>query len=258
MELEIKSAGSSFLRPHGREGSWNGQGPDDHVSCPFPFAEMAGQNAIAALDQLRSERPAETPMLLGSPHEAGILFESFELQDDPPDTLIKKAANFDIVKWLDEREAENKKVASEYGETWPPSGEWPAEHRPMNASTVPYEILSPGKPKQTVIIALLPTDDVTTTAAYLKFGDWNACPSPEVHMAIARHWASSNGAVQISNTYEIIEFHIARPIETRDVAMRRAREQYLYCNDIVDQGTDTLEALASSLMGSAYWYFWWD
>jgi hypothetical protein len=37
-----------------------------------------------------------------------------------------------------------------------------------------------------------------------------------------------------------------------------AREQYLYCGDIVDQGTGTLSRLATALMADDWWYFWWD
>ena len=258
MDLVVNPAGSRFKRPHGREGSWNNSDPDDEVECPFPFVEVPGVNAITALEDLRADRPEETPMILGSPHEAAILFEGFEFHDETPADLIAKAEGFDVTKWFRDEEWENKKFAAKYNKPWPPRGDWPAEHRPMNQPTVPFEILSPGKPKPNVIIALLPTGDRTTTAAHLMFGDWNECPSPEVHIALSRRWGVDHGAVQISNTYEIIEFHIARPIDDRDQAMKVAFDQYLYCNDIVDQGTDTVEGLASSLMGSRYWYFWWD
>ena len=37
-----------------------------------------------------------------------------------------------------------------------------------------------------------------------------------------------------------------------------ALEQYAYCNDIVDQGVETVGRLADGLAKSSYWYFWWD
>jgi hypothetical protein len=45
---------------------------------------------------------------------------------------------------------------------------------------------------------------------------------------------------------------------TRKAALELAREQYVYCSDIVEQGAQTLSALAAMLMGSGWWYFWWD
>ncbi len=46
--------------------------------------------------------------------------------------------------------------------------------------------------------------------------------------------------------------------QTREAAIDLAREQYVYCNDIVDQGVGTLSVLAAVLMESDWWYFWWD
>jgi len=37
-----------------------------------------------------------------------------------------------------------------------------------------------------------------------------------------------------------------------------AREQYAYCNDLVDQGTESVAALAAGLLDGTVWYFWWD
>ena len=258
MDLNIKPSGSKFVRPNGRDGHWNNDGSDDEVECPFAFVEVHGRDAERAFDQLRSNIPNETPILLGSPHEASMLFEGFEFHDKSTGELIAKAENFDIEEWFRQQETESRKLATQYNEVWPPSGAWPTEHRPGTRLAVPNDILNEDKPKPVIIIALLPTSDASTAAAHLKFGDWNECPSPHIHIALARRWAGSHGAVQICNTYEIIEFRVDRPVTNREEGLRMAREQYLYCNDIVDQGTDTLEVLADTLVDSRYWYFWWD
>jgi hypothetical protein len=51
---------------------------------------------------------------------------------------------------------------------------------------------------------------------------------------------------------------VARRPATREAALELAREQYLYCNDIVDQGTGSLSGLAASLTTDDWWFFWWD
>lgn len=33
---------------------------------------------------------------------------------------------------------------------------------------------------------------------------------------------------------------------------------YALCADIVDQGTESIEALAAQLLVSNSWFFWWD
>jgi hypothetical protein len=48
------------------------------------------------------------------------------------------------------------------------------------------------------------------------------------------------------------------PTTDKKVAMQLAREHHAYCYDIVEQGVGTTAKLASSLLESRYWYFWWD
>jgi len=50
----------------------------------------------------------------------------------------------------------------------------------------------------------------------------------------------------------------ARIAATRDEALALALDQYVYCYDIVDQGTETVDALSAVLECSDYWFFWWD
>ena len=62
----------------------------------------------------------------------------------------------------------------------------------------------------------------------------------------------------VSITRDVIEFAVKNPPKTREAAMELAKEQYIFCNDIVDQGVGTVSALAATLLDSNYWYFWWD
>ncbi|MEN3327087.1 MAG: hypothetical protein V7638_1894 [Acidobacteriota bacterium] len=51
---------------------------------------------------------------------------------------------------------------------------------------------------------------------------------------------------------------VARPASTRDEALALAKQQFIYCSDIVHQGVGSVEALAATLFGATVWYFWWD
>jgi hypothetical protein len=66
------------------------------------------------------------------------------------------------------------------------------------------------------------------------------------------------GAEVASVTGDIVQCFVARPPQDATAAMAVAHEQYIYCYDIVEQGTQTIAALAAGLVGSRYWYFWWD
>jgi hypothetical protein len=77
-------------------------------------------------------------------------------------------------------------------------------------------------------------------------------------VALLRFWHDKYGAQIISATDDVIECTVSRPPSTREQAMELAREQFLYCADIVYQGVQTVSNLGAGLLNSKYWYFWWD
>ena len=95
--------------------------------------------------------------------------------------------------------------------------------------------------------------------AVLAWGSWNACPRPEEHVCVLRHWRTRYGAVVKSISTDTLELAVSDPPETFADALLLAREQYAYAPDIVDQGEHpTIGTLAAALVGSAHWHFWWD
>jgi hypothetical protein len=148
-------------------------------------------------------------------------------------------------------------LAATVQERGPELGEWPTE--PMGAPelTVATETLT-GSQLSKVQLVILPTDDWTTIPAYLNWGNWNACPAPEYHVAALRSWRDRFGAELIGLSHDVMNIRVKRRPETREGALDLAREHYAYCSDIVDQGVETLSALAAVLMQSDWWYFWWD
>lgn len=71
---------------------------------------------------------------------------------------------------------------------------------------------------------------------------------------------SSRGrrAELIALTADTVELRVSRRPANRDEALALALDQYVYCYDIVDQGTETVDALSAVLECSDYWIFWWD
>jgi Domain of unknown function (DUF4253) len=75
---------------------------------------------------------------------------------------------------------------------------------------------------------------------------------------MARRWHEQYGAEIIGAFPDLMEMRVARPALTREDALDLAKEQYIYCIDIVSQGTQTVQALAAGLLGGTAWFFWWD
>jgi hypothetical protein len=116
-----------------------------------------------------------------------------------------------------------------------------------------------GKQTIPIILAEIPVKNPWEVFAWLPFGGWNECPANEEHMAVAKYWFEKYGAIPALMTHDVLEYTI--PFDTSVPswqALDLALEQYAYCNDIVDQGVETVGRLADGLAKSSYWYFWWD
>lgn len=139
----------------------------------------------------------------------------------------------------------------------PEVGEWPADTGGTGGGlTVAHDL--EGKPLDKVHILILPTKEAAAAPAYLRWGGWNACPAPEYHVAALRDWHRRYGAVPVGMTGDVINVRVERRPASRDEAIALAREQFLYCEDIVLQGTGTFAPLAAGLMRDDWWFFWWD
>ncbi len=139
----------------------------------------------------------------------------------------------------------------------PPLGEWPARPDASPGLTVAYDVLK-GAPLAKVYIGIAPTNDWTEIPAYLRWGGWNDCPAPEYHVAALRQWRNRYGAELVGMSADTINLRISRKPSSRKEALALARDQYVYCTDVIDQGLQTYRALAAALAVNDWWYFWWD
>lgn len=163
-----------------------------------------------------------------------------------PDGKVREGAIDEIIKQL----------GAEDGALAPDVGEWPEGEVGSPGLTVVFNSNGSFKPK--VHILLFPTADDCEVPAYLRWGGWNECPAPEYHVAALHSWKSRYGTKLVAlNGDTMILIANRRPTD-REAALALAREQFLYCEDIVLQGTETFAPLAAGLMSSEWWFFWWD
>jgi len=224
------------------------------LTCP------GGQGAIDLWQALR-EIVSETmhwPVLLGSEEEIENHRET--LADAiPTSELLEVAQQLDGENVLLEREQQQRDDMAEFGgdEGEPDPGPWPEDAEPNDSFTLPFDILT-RKPLATVAIALIPTERSWEVPAFLNFGGFNDCPSPSEHIAVMKRWKQLFGAEVVGISHDVVEMRVTKPPTDRESALELAREQYAYCIDIVEQGTQTQSKLAASLINGSAWYFWWD
>lgn len=194
-------------------------------------------------------------VICGSPKEAITLQENLATAKNTPDEIIAASMAIDVDAWFEEQRQELELEWEE--ELADNEGEWPMEPPAKQAFTGATDIQT-GKTLEKLAGAKIPVDRAWQIPAHLQFGGWNDCPEPEIQCAIWRYWEEKYGAAIVSINNDVLEAYVTKPPTTPAEAMALAWEQYLYCHDIVDQGTETIANLAAGIINHKFWFFWWD
>lgn len=236
-----------------------------------------GTQVIQLWRQLRTlvSHTSLWPVLIGGDNELAALREYVSSQEfGTTKEILDAAARLDPYLWLEERHEELIDEILEFGGPLfspsadeslgdredfraMPRGPWPEQASPSGEFLIPLHPVTK-EPLQKVNVVLVPTVVCWHVPAYLRYGGWNECPSREVQVAMMKLWQDHYGAEVVGIAGDVVEMQVERPPSTKLDALRLAKQQYLYCQDIVDQGTRTLESLAAVLLDGTSWFFWWD
>lgn len=224
---------------------------------------MPGDDALRLV--LASARNQDNPRWIlhgkqeGEPEgdpEAG--YDDLDDSEMPkPSKIVEESHGLDPQEWFSAR---RKEFSEDFGEDWNESeilGEWPSSSPGKAGFSLHTDILS----QKTLASALVAQHDLQHSwelPATSHFGGWNECPDPEVHCAIWRYWQEKYDAHIVGMSSDVLEAVVLKPPSDKESCLELAWEQYIYCCDIVDQGVQTVANLASLLLGSESWYFWWD
>jgi hypothetical protein len=230
-----------------------------HEGLPEPIYRVAvdGARAVAVWDQLRqqADRIGYWPVIMGDESD----FERHELLlDDAAERVastgqsgiaeaLEAALALDVPAWFAARAAEQ----ATYLDMEELTDDWPEDESPQDTFVIPVSGTSN-------VIALAPVREAWQVPVYLRWGGWNECPDPSEQAAIMKRWGERYGAEVIGMSGDQVEMRVARPPQDREGALALAHEQFVFCTDNVTQGTQTIEALAASLLGAHVWHFWWD
>ena len=222
------------------------------MTFPFKVHRVPGNEALAKLRELDTAGEG-FPIILGDAEKFERIVETFEMNGDrTAEELIDDSLEINPARWFEERQASDP----EYYDIQ--EGEWPDDDSETPQSLMSHLDLLTGTPLSEVYIAMVPAAESWQVPCYLRVGGWNACPNADEHAAIFRYWGEKYGAKVACITDDVIEMIVTRPPTTKEGALELAKEQYLYCADIVDQGTESIEVLAAALLNARVWYFWWD
>ncbi len=256
-----------------------------HAPQAYKFC-CPGANAIDRWREFRTltDETGYWPVILGDDKDAGRVLQYADSEAGANhQELLSHAASQTAQQWLDARIAAQgqavvrlrvilekkydsarvdeilRGLANERASVAGSSDdEWPETSHSLTQFTIPFERVGNGPPKEKVAIGLFPTKNGWEIPAHLNLGGWNECPDAVGHVVMMKAWADEYGAELIGTNGDTIEMYATSPPSSREDSFRLAQQQYLYCEDIVSQGTQSVIALAAGLLGNNIWYFWWD
>ena len=257
--------------------------PIEGTDFPYPAFATHGRLALRAWEYLTDEFDGKgSAVVLGDRDDLVSLGWMFANSDTPPVAdLIAASSRLDFPKGYRQhkRDAFDRTVerlranpeSAEYAEGMAergyyddglttPFGKWPVQPVLRSSSpglSVSTQVLT-DLPLDEVVIAVFPTSDWTEVPAYLDFGGFNDCPTPDWQVAILRRWRDRFGVRLAGLAGATMNLRVEKPPASREAAIELAREHYDYCPDIILQGFPDIATLAAHLKVWDWWYFWWD
>ena len=117
-----------------------------------------------------------------------------------------------------------------------------------------YDCLSLNNSFDNIVMVKVPVTEPWKIWAYIPYGNWNACPTPEEHMAVSKYWYETYGAIPVAISFACVDYLLPRPV---DDPKKTAIEMYAYCGDL-EQGYDNFASIGESIKDRRTWNFWWD
>ncbi len=222
----------------------------DYSSLNFPFETRVVPGSEALSERELAAAEGICPVIMGSGDDVRLLQEQLELDPVSMEEVLAEAETCDLERWMAE-------LLEQDGDYYQFNGDWPTQPVQPTGMILHLDLFT-SRPKSRIIIGLVPVRESWKIPAIFGYGDWNACPATHIHVARHHVWHQKYQSEIIGISGDIIQCSVGRRPATREEALQLAREQYLYCDDIVSQGVGSVEALAATLLESDYWYFWWD
>ncbi|MFN7956299.1 MAG: DUF4253 domain-containing protein [bacterium] len=213
--------------------------------------ERSALSVWRALRALDSEAGC-WPTVIGGPDDEAAHRASLRESLDSTDAILREGLALDVDLWLAEEASTDPDLLHELDGGWPNTPAAPITH---HLGDVPFWRL---RRAGNATLLWVETPHGWDVPAIVRFGGWNSCPPTHVHVAMLKRWHERFGACLVGLSRDRLEVEVARRPRGRGEALALAREQFLYCDELVLTEHGSLPALAACLLASDVWSFRWD
>ena len=256
---------------------------DNGVNCPSLYLffsaqhdtifglKLEGKEAVSSWAQFHKvrEKTGFSPIIIGEGRAEHFLVENGLKSriSTSPEQILDTEKRPDGLKpltpraWLDQRYSDPESFVKGRWEELE-EGEWDEQADKQSVDIVHgLEWLPSGgfhmpTAHEQVTIALVPTPNTLETPAYMKFGWFNECPHPRVHVELLQHWDQKYGLDVIGINSDSMVVHVKNPPTDRDEALALAKDLFTYTNGDGIPGNSRL-GFASTLLDGHIWSLWW-
>jgi hypothetical protein len=221
----------------------------DFMHFKMKIEPMPGDSAFErAIDSIPTN---ERIVVIGNHVAREMVEEQLEESGLDPDVVLGEAQGLSAANWF------RKRIQTYIVENEVEVGVWPPTARPKRYWSLDRDILTKTIHDK-VYVAKVMAEKSWQIPAEFSFGGGNDCPTPEVHCAIWRDWEARFAAHIVGMSHDVIEAKVFSPPDSKELALELAKEHYVYCSDIVNQGLGSIADLAAALRKADKWHFWWD
>jgi hypothetical protein len=204
---------------------------------PFPSTAIPGEQAIDTFEAARLRGERGTVLFGWGRDQIPNLAQAMSYRKETPEQILTNAAA--------NPEPFPARSRPKQPAQWPAAGPVKNERHPFLVSVHP----SGFKPE--VLLVTTPASDDAEIFAYLKFGGWNGCPGPHIHVAVMRRWQRDYGAEFVAFSHDALDVRVRRRPQTQAEALALARAHLKYC----PSNDTTIAEYAAELMETDWWHF---
>lgn len=220
---------------------------------PVIYDIISGEDVFdKAIESLKGDKR----LIIGEKAEKEKLIQQYVKENT--EAIIRNSYKIDVEDWFEEQKKELEEENREYDEIMTKIiGEWEGAIEIKNEFVLDKEIIG-DKRLEKVEVAYVEVKESWHIPAIFQYGGWNGCPLPDVQCAVWKYWQEKYDAHIVGLASDTIEAAVNSPPINKEQALELAWQQFLFCDEIVSQWTESVNSLAGILLNSDKWYFWWD
>lgn len=199
------------------------------------------------------------PVIVGDKDDLRVRSEMLEGRShEDAHNEISLASQFNYAKWEKQAKSDVAPLGDDDEQIEDEYLIFDASEIELLATSPALKSAFPANKMETNYIAIIECKSPSHIPAILSLGEFNNCPSSDIHIALIQKLEKEAGAQLMSLTSDTVELHLTKLPKNQKTLAELSIINYLWASDVVSQGTESVPALAEAMQESETMFLWWD